>query len=136
MITDNAQYAQKISEAQPDVLLAPLDDSATSRSKCFNKYLEISAAGSAGIYTGIPPYTEVVRDNFNGLLIDPSDNEKAEAWLETIDKLYKDRNMCRTIAGNALEHVKANFDTRERYKDFLSMIRRVIQWGREDFFCA
>jgi glycosyltransferase involved in cell wall biosynthesis len=131
-----AAYARRIAEEQPDVLLAPLDDSATSRSKCFNKYLEITAAGATGIYSGIAPYTEVVRDGVNGLLIDPARNEEPEAWREALDRLYADRRLCRALADRALEDVQARFDTRARYPEFLAMVRDVIEWGRGDGGCG
>jgi glycosyltransferase involved in cell wall biosynthesis len=131
-----AHYAKRIAQEQPDVLLAPLDNSATSRSKCFNKYLEITAAGSTGIYTGIPPYTEVVRDGYNGLLIDPRENDNPRAWTKALEKIHGDRSLCKQMARNALDDVKANFDTSARYPEFLNMIRFVISCGRKDHACG
>lgn len=128
-----AQYAKTISKAQPDVLLAPLDNSITSQSKCFNKYLEITAAGATGIYSGISPYTEVIRDGHNGLLIPPEKNDQPSAWAEALEILLKDPILCRQMALNALTDVKTNFDTSSRYPDFLNMIHRVISFGEKDF---
>lgn len=130
-----AQYAKRIAQEQPDVLLAPLDNSATSRSKCFNKYLEITAAGSTGIYTGIPPYTEVVRDGVNGLLIDPGENDDPRAWTKALEKIYINRSFGKQMTRNALDDVKANFNTPARYPEFLNMIRFVIDCGKKDFTC-
>ena len=50
------RYAQTLCEARPDVLLGPLSGTRTDASKCPNKYLEITAAGAAGIYSRTAPY--------------------------------------------------------------------------------
>ena len=62
----------------PDILVAPLDDSRTSRSKCPNKYLEYSIAGAAGVYSNVPPYAGTVVDGRTGLLV--GDRRSGVLW--------------------------------------------------------
>ena len=59
-------YAAALGALQPDILIAPLDRSRTSMSKCPIKYLDYSIAGAAGVYSDMPPYAQTVVDGRDG----------------------------------------------------------------------
>ena len=48
-------YIRQIRQAAPDILVAPLGNTRTAQSKAPTKYLEITAAGAAGVYTPFRP---------------------------------------------------------------------------------
>ena len=73
--------------------------------KYYNKFLEYSAIGVAGVYTRAEPYTFVVEDRVNGVLCDNTE----EDWYRAICLLLDDpdmRHRCAESAGELL---------RERY---------------------
>jgi len=88
------------------VALAPLIDHESNRSKTDNKYREYSACRYAGIYSNIPPYNSVVRDEVTGLLI--ANNHAA--WLETIANLLEQPAKRAALAQNAFIDVKQKYD--------------------------
>jgi glycosyltransferase involved in cell wall biosynthesis len=116
---DYAAYARDLAALRPDVMIAPLDASRFSASKIPIKFLESAAAGAAGIYSAVPPYTEHVRDGETGLLVE----NREEAWAEALDRLYGDPELRRRIAGRALGEVRERFATERVLPAFLAMLR-------------
>lgn len=90
-----------------DVGLAPLPDTPFHRRKYFNKYLEYGSLGVAGVYSDVPPSTDVVRDGETGLL---RPNEPA-AWLEALEHLATDDALRSAIARAAWCDVERRFSS-------------------------
>jgi glycosyltransferase involved in cell wall biosynthesis len=120
--TDYLGYARTITAARPDILLAPLDESRFSASKCPNKYLEIAAVEAAGIYSRLPPYTHFVRDGETGLLVDNDET----AWRAALERIHGDRNLRHDLGTAARRDVDERFSTRAVLPDFLAMLREVM----------
>jgi glycosyltransferase involved in cell wall biosynthesis len=118
---DYTAYARDLGALRPDVLIAPLDASRFSASKIPIKFLESAAAGAAGIYSAVPPYTEHVRDGETGLLVE----NREEAWAAALDRLYGDPELRRRIAANALGEVRERFATERVLPAFLEVLRAV-----------
>ncbi len=112
---------------RPDILLAPLDRSHTSRSKCPNKYLEYSVAGAAGIYSDTPPYSEVVADGQTGLLLGGDDEA---AWTAALERLAGDATLRQSLAAAAYRDVLARFETGVVAPQFANAIVSVIRAHR------
>ncbi len=121
---DYAAYARDLAALRPDVMIAPLDASRFSASKIPIKFLESAAAGAAGIYSAVPPYTEHVRDGETGLLVE----NREEAWAEALDRLYSDPELRRRIAGRALSEVRERFATERVLPAFLDLLKTVAGW--------
>ena len=98
-------YARKIARWQPDILLAPLDDTRMAASKAPNKFLEIAMVGAAGIYSRVPPYTWYVRDGEAGLLV----GNDEPGWSEALERLYGDRALLRSLAAAARREVRDRY---------------------------
>lgn len=88
-----------------DIGLAPLFDSEFCRSKYFNKYLEYSINSICGIYSNVMPYTLVVKNGVNGLLVDNDPN----AWFGAICKLVDNPSYLSQFVINARKHILNNF---------------------------
>jgi glycosyltransferase involved in cell wall biosynthesis len=118
---DYDAYARDLAAWRPDVLIAPLDASRFSASKIPIKFLESAAAGAAGIYSRVPPYTEHVRDGETGLLVE----NREEDWQGALERLHADPDLRRRIASNALGEVRERFATERVLPDFLALLREV-----------
>jgi len=101
-------YAAAMGALKPDILLAPLDRSRTSMSKCPNKYLEYSIAGAAGVFTDTSPYTQTIIDGKTGLLV--RDDDEA-SWSAAIGRLVADPALRQSIAAAARCDVRKRFET-------------------------
>jgi hypothetical protein len=117
-------YAAAIGMLAPDILVAPLDDSRTSRSKCPNKYLEYSVAGAAGVYSSVPPYVGTVVDGRTGLLVA---NDSEEAWTAAIARLAEDTALRKSIAAAARADVMARYETSIVAPQFAAAIEGLIR---------
>ncbi|MCA2997829.1 MAG: glycosyltransferase family 4 protein [Rhodocyclaceae bacterium] len=111
-------YAATVVAAAPDVLVAPVGRTRFEESKCPNKYLEISAAGAAGVYSRAEPYTSYVRDGVTGLFAD----DTVEAWTAAITRLLEDEALRTSIASESRAHVSAEFDTVAVLPQFVALL--------------
>jgi glycosyltransferase involved in cell wall biosynthesis len=124
--TNYHRYARNIAQIHPDILLAPLDDSIFSSSKCPNKLLEITAAGAVGIYSEIYPYSSIFKNNIHGLFVPINENDNPDYWYQTINYLANNTEKRKQMYINALNLVTEKFDTLNRYNDFFNIIYDVI----------
>lgn len=89
-----------------DIGLAPLDEEGFSKYKYFNKYVEYTRAGIAGIYTDCSLYRQVIEPGFNGLLCKNS----VDSWMNSISQLINNPQQRIRIAENAQQYAKDNFN--------------------------
>lgn len=87
---------------QFDIGVAPLFDTEVCRCKYFNKYIEYSKFGICGLYSNVLPYTSVVKNETNGLLVDNS----SEAWYVALCKLIDSKDLRETLILNAQQQIK------------------------------
>lgn len=74
------QYLTSLTSAGLDVMIAPLfGDKRAKQAKCPIKFLEITAAGAAGVYSDVEPYRPVV-DGVNGFKCENT----VESWSAAI----------------------------------------------------
>lgn len=120
-------YAKNISQLNPDLILAPLVNNRTNKSKCYNKYVEMGIVSAACIYSEQLPYTEVVKDNINGFYVS---GETEQDWYSRLNEIVCDINLLRSVQGNAHEDVINNHTVDVLLDKFANMITNVIE---EDF---
>lgn len=126
--TSYPNYIKKITKLKPSILIAPLDDSETSKSKCPNKFLEITASGAVGIYSNTLPYSKYVKDKENGLLINTKND--SDEWYEKIQTLATNIDLRKSIFKNAFNFVEKYFDTQTRYSEFNEMVGNLINQSK------
>ena len=120
-------YGTIIAQLKPDILIAPLEPSRTSQSKCPNKYLEYSAIGAVGVYSNLRPYSDTVSNENTGLLVD---DNNVDNWESAIVELIKDSHKREVIADNASKDVRNRYETSVIAPLFASAVRSVIS-GRD-----
>lgn len=102
-----AEYQSFMSTHHFDIGLAPLFDNDVCRSKYFNKYLEYSIHNICGVYSNVPPYSYVIQNNVNGLLVDNSPEE----WYNALCTLMDDAQLRRSCICNSRNHIIARFSS-------------------------
>jgi glycosyltransferase involved in cell wall biosynthesis len=101
-IEDYYEYLNFISCLNWDIGLAPQVDCEFTTYKFYNKFLEYTSIGCAGIYSKLEPYISVVQNGVTGLLVD----NEIEAWKDAILVLLKGSGLRLRIARNAYEFVR------------------------------
>lgn len=113
------QYLKSLRTVGADVLIAPLDDTRTSRSKCPNKFLEITAAGAVGVYSAVEPYVWHIQDGVNGRLVENS--EDPAEWSRAVESILDRAELARMhTAARAIVSVSNDVPiVAEQFKDLL-----------------
>lgn len=101
-----SDFLEYISNAHFDIGLAPLDNKGFSQYKYFNKYIEYTRAGIAGIYSDCPLYKQVVIDGYNGILCDNT----TDGWLYALESLITNSEKRLKIAQNAQTYAREHFN--------------------------
>lgn len=117
-------YAKNISELNPDLILAPLVNNRTNKSKCYNKYVEMGVVSAVCIYSKQQPYTEVVEDNINGFYVRGGTERD---WYERLEEIVCDVDLLRSAQKNAYEDVINNHTVNVLLNRFADMITNVIE---------
>jgi hypothetical protein len=94
------KFAAEFLAQQADVWVAPLQDHHFNRCKSSIKYWEYAAVGGASIFQAIPPYTEIVIHEQNGLLAGTSDE-----WLDALSKLIMQPELRQRLKIAAQDHL-------------------------------
>ena len=112
---DYYSYVDLIRERAWDIVLSPLRDTESARSKTSNKYREFAALGVPGVFSAVGAYKEVI-DGQLGVVVENT----AEAWRAGILRLAGDAELRHSIARDAtadarnkyaLEHVVEEWAT-------------------------
>jgi hypothetical protein len=82
--------------------LAPLVETSFNKSRSYTKFFDITRAGAAGIYATQEPYSAIITDKKNGLLI----NRDPDSWVSAILLLATDENFRSKIIEQAQLTVK------------------------------
>ncbi|MBD2864804.1 glycosyltransferase [Paenibacillus oceani] len=102
---DYSEYVNVIKSREWDIGLAPLEDSEFHKCKYFNKYLEYGAIGAAGIYSNHQPFTFIVKDGFNGVLVENTIHE----WTIGIERLIENPKLRQSIREQSYIQLKDSF---------------------------
>ncbi len=113
-------YAARLAALRPTVLVAPLDATQFSASKCPLKFLDATAAGIPGVYSAVPPYSGLVRHGIDGLLVENT----VEAWRREIERLLVDPGLRDRIVRSAREVVETQFSLARTLPAFARLLSR------------
>lgn len=101
--SDYEEYREVVEAEKFDVAFAVIPDTEFYRCKYYNKYLEYSSIGTVGLYTKLPPYTFIVENGYNGLLVD---NDK---WYEAFSYMIEHAESRNKMRKAAYRMVKERF---------------------------
>src|SRR4030042_1250088 len=103
-IPDYYDYLAFASKLEWDIGLAPQREREFTTCKFYNKLLEYTHIGCAGIYTRTEPYVGVIEEGVTGLLVP----NEVQAWRDAIVRLLKDPELRVKIASNAYEFAQSH----------------------------
>lgn len=88
-----------------DIGLAPLYDDAFSNRKYYRKYIDYAEFGVLGLYSNCMPYTFVVKDGYNGIMVESS----VQAWSEALFKAVENISSLKALVKNSQDHLRDEF---------------------------
>ena len=104
-IEDYDRYREIVECGDFDIGLAVISTTEFYQCKYYNKFLEYSSIGAAGIYTKSNPYTSVVQNGKNGLLVENT----TESWYNGLKYLINNPRERNEYVKNAQELIRTNF---------------------------
>jgi O-antigen biosynthesis protein len=102
--------------------VAPLAETQFNRYKSDLKFLEYSALGLAGVYSGRIPYANSVEHMRTGLLT----NDDPISWAHQIETLVTDTHLRNTIQQNAYSEVVANRGLGKQAQSILELLFQIV----------
>lgn len=102
---DYGEYRRFVENGNFSIAMAVVRMDDFYQCKYYNKYVEYSSIGAAGIYTDCDLYRQVVKNGENGILCENT----TEGWTAAIERLVDDPALRRTCMENAQEHLRAEF---------------------------
>lgn len=103
-----------------DVGLAPLVDNRFNRTKSSIKWMEYGAMQVPTIASNYPPYSDSIHDKADGWLVEDGE------WLDTLERLYADRQEIKRVGWNVRERVTAEFDIEKRAIEWYEAFRMIM----------
>ena len=116
------QYRAYMVEQQFDIGLSPLETNHFTERKYYNKFLEYGRCGICGMYSNCAPYTLIVENGENGVLVD---NDPA-AWKEALERVIADKALRQRCINNSQSILRNRFTKenvfRQMTDDFPEMV--------------
>lgn len=109
------KYQNQMKEYNWDIGLAPLPDSEFYTFKHYNKLIEYSSYGIAGIYSNVFPYKYAVINNLNGLLVENTTDD----WFNAISTLIENINLRKQIQNECINEANSIFSLEKASNELL-----------------
>ncbi len=117
------EYRKRIEQENFDIGLAPLVTSEFTKCKYFNKFIEYAMFGIVGLYSDTEPYTFVVHDKENGLLV----GDSPEDWLNAICRAVEDNRLIAECREHAYHTLRQRFHSKTIMDQFISDIPELVE---------
>lgn len=120
------EFPKHLSEQKWDIGIAPLVDTAFTRSKTHIKYLEYSMYKIPTIASRVYPYfmntfgRDVITDGQNGLLVKPSE------WVAALSDLIEHPEKRKQLGEAAYAHVTKNWQYDSHFADVMSKMLKAL----------
>lgn len=122
------EYKDFMREGHFDIGLAPLHDDTFSNRKYFRKYIDYAEFGVLGLYSNCMPYTFVVKDGFNGIMVENS----VQAWSEALSKAVKNISSLKALVNNSQDHLRADFSLDAVKRAFWNELGDILNTKRNE----
>ncbi|WP_312502860.1 glycosyltransferase [Lacrimispora sp.] len=104
-IEDYDKYKEIVECGNFDIGLAVISTTEFYQCKYYNKFIEYTSIGAVGVYTKSSPYTFVVQNECNGILVENS----IDSWYNGIKFLINQPQERNEYLERAQKQIKANF---------------------------
>ena len=101
----NKAYKNFLSSADNCIGLAPLDDSEFSSCKSAIKFFDYAVSGIPIICSNVPPYSDAIHNNLDGLLVENT----TEQWLDAMRKLISSHELRQKMVEAAQHTVRTRY---------------------------
>ncbi|WP_029151569.1 glycosyltransferase family protein [Methylovulum miyakonense] len=119
---DYQRYASSLKKLDVHAALTPLEDTPFNRCKSNIKWLEYSAAGIAGIFSDMAPYSSSVRNGETGLLV----KDSADAWLMSMEHLLANPSATSAMVENARQEVFGRYSVENGSGQFVEAFQGLL----------
>jgi glycosyltransferase involved in cell wall biosynthesis len=115
------EFKNFISSIDNAIGLIPLNLSLFNNCKSPIKFFDYSACGIPSICSNVPPYSQVIKKNFSGLL---AENTK-KSWIKNIYRLITDENLRSFLSKNAIVDIKQNYNINKNMKSWNNLLSSI-----------
>jgi len=116
-------YPETLKSLDLDVALCPLEDIRFNRAKSAIKGVEYSACKFPTVYSNVPPYSDVIKDEKTGIAV----NNTQEDWERAIVRLLEDSKLRTRLANQAFADVFMRFNMEKNYALWHSAYTKVLK---------
>lgn len=114
-----------------DIAIAPLENNEINKSKSEIKYLEYTSLGIAGIYSNFGAYSEAIKNNKNGILI----NENTiDEWESALKNLIENKNLRKNIVKNAIIDISNNYSIESTVSLWNQIFNELLLKNKKEIF--
>ena len=99
------EYIEFMKSNRYDIGLSPLYDTPFCNKKYYNKFLEYAKNGIVGLYSDCLPYTLVVKDGFNGVLV----KNDVDSWRDAMENAIMNIEKMKLVAEESQRTLKSDF---------------------------
>ena len=119
------EYKSTLASLCWDIGLAPMLDTSFHRAKYFNKYIEYGAYGIVGVYSNLPPYNFIIRNNENGILCNNDPNE----WVSAVSFLIDNPEEQQKLKANIRKEIITRFSINQISKKMIQNLPEILHYN-------
>ncbi len=116
-------YPYKLACMNLDIGICPLLENEFNRNKSAIKYFEYSVMKAATIASDMPPYSPVITDGKDGLLV------KEDQWFKALEELVLNKEKRDRLASSAFENVHENHNANSKAHLWLNAYEKILNKG-------
>ena len=108
------KFKNFISKTDNAIGLIPLNFSLFNSCKSAIKFFDYSSCGIPSVCSKVSPYSEIIKNNFSGLLVENT----TKSWTDNICRLIKDEDLRSFLSKNAIIDIKQNYNIDKNLKSW------------------
>lgn len=120
------EYRKTLNELEWDIGLAPMPDTPFHACKHYNKFVEYAAAGIAGVFSAVQPYTRLEKLNHDVILLEKDQS----IWFRAIDAMIADRALLEHRRKEACRIAKEKLSVASAAEQLLRQMACDVSTGR------